>query len=128
MLTTNEFTSKHHGQMKLPPSCLFLIYLFAFYLKNRETDLPPTGSLPKSPQQPDLGQVEARNLELNPGFLAGWQGHLLPPREQVSRKLALEAKLGLQLRLLGMGSLAMSSRLCQVSVPVSNLLVPHSGI
>lgn len=65
--------------------------------KERETlterGLLSAGSLPKGPQRLELGQAEARSLELNPGLLRGWQGpgylsqRLLPLRVHTGREV-----------------------------------------
>lgn len=48
----------------------------------QEREVPMTGLLSTLPKQPGLGQAEARNQQLLPGFLHGWEGlkyQLLPP-------------------------------------------------
>lgn len=61
-------------------------------MQNRDRDLPSVGSVPTG-QLPELGQHEARSLELNLGPLHGWQRpnclgyHMQPPRVCIICKL-----------------------------------------
>lgn len=93
---------------RLNDSVKLFIYLFLFGRqrgrKEERQNLPSAGSLPKHLQQPEMGQVEARSLELNHAFLRGCHRpkylshHLLPSRVHINRKVELEAEPGLKPR------------------------------
>lgn len=81
---------------------MYMILLILFENQEGDTDrrqlFPSLISSPKFLQQLGLGQSKARGPELNPDLpvKAGTQHlsyHLMPPREQVSRKLGLETEL-----------------------------------
>lgn len=79
---------------------------YFIHLKEREgkRNLPLTGSLPKHPQPPELGQAEAGSLKTPPRppvCVAESQvfvPSLLPPRVCLIRNLDREAELGLEPR------------------------------
>lgn len=59
----------------------------------REKDLLSSGSLPKRPQEANLGQVKAKNQVLHPGITRGWQlGHHLLPFQKQEQKAGWEAE------------------------------------
>lgn len=67
---------------------------FSFYIWKAERQRSSIcWSHPKCPQQPELGQTEARNIKLNWGLPHKWQGskylnhHLLHPTVSISKKL-----------------------------------------
>lgn len=62
-----------------------------------EGHLACPGLLPKCPQQPGVGQPEARRSELNLNLPQDWLGpKYLRHHMHISRKLELEAKLGFE--------------------------------
>lgn len=69
-----------------------------------DRDLLSLSLLLKRLLQPELGQAEARSIELNSSLSHGWQGpnylvhHLLPPRVQISRKLESGTESGFEPR------------------------------
>ena len=80
--------------MKLPgygQDFVIIFYLRFIYLferqtyregeaeREREIDLPSTGSLPKWPQRPELRRSEARSQELLPGLPCGCRGPRVGP-------------------------------------------------